>query len=244
MNRHPDHRSSAPHGAPHDAATAAERDATHATESASERDLAFDAAARAAHAEALQQVSARVQAQLRLRQRAAMAGEARDARPLWLRTGPLLALGGTAALALAIGLRFAGDSARSGADKQATSSMAAQQGEPAETVASMPPAPAVPDSASAAALPASQDAAAEGVRTDTPELADTTMREIDALLAEAVGEPDETNLLAANGDAGFGNGMPDSAAFDHDALAALDENPDLYLWLASDESLPDAVESL
>lgn len=240
MNRDSDHRSSAPHGAPHDAATAAERDAAHA----SERDLAFDAAARAAHAEALRQVSARVQAQLRLRQRAAMAGEARDTRPLWQRTGPLLALGGTAALALAIGLRFAGDTARSGTDNEATSSMAAQQAEPSESVAWMPPAPAVPDSATAAALPASQDAAAEGVRSDTPELADATMREIDALLAEAVGEPAEANLLAANDDAGFGNGMPDSAAFDHDALAALDENPDLYLWLASDESLPDAVESL
>jgi hypothetical protein len=220
MNRHTDHRGDAAHGTDHD--------------------LAFDAAARAAHAEALQHVSARVQAQLRLRQRAAMAGEARDARPLWQRTGPLLALGGTAALALAIGLRFAGDTARSGAGTEAASSVAAQQAEPgAAQEAAMPPAPTLPDAATATA--AAENATTEAVRADASELADATMREIDALLAEAVGEPAEATALAANGDAGLDSGAFDNAAFDHDALA---ENPDLYLWLASDESLPDAVESL
>lgn len=65
-------------------------------------EAAFDAAARRAHAASLDRLSPRVQAQLAQRRRAALKGEA----PAGVRVWPMLAVGGSAALALTVGLLF------------------------------------------------------------------------------------------------------------------------------------------
>ena len=176
-------------------------------DSADARDATFDAAARAAHDAALQRVSARVQAQLHQRRRAALSERAAAPRALW----PMLVVGGTAALALAIGLRFANDGADpsdpSATSAQSVASSATSTGEP--TVA--------PNAV------ATSDAPAPNTATDE----DTALAEIERLIDDD-GLDDDT-LLAANDDGIF---------------AALDENPDLYLWLGSNEGLAGTTESL
>jgi hypothetical protein len=208
------------------------------------RAQAFDAAARAAHADALQHVSARVQAQLQQRRRAALAGETRTAaRPLWQRTGPLLALGGTAALALAIGLRFAGERAgvpNDGVSVNDTPHIAAQS-DAAPTDRSPPAIRNTPDTATAMSTNDATHPVSETPQDEAAAARDTSMREIDVLLAEAGG--DETDGDDAR-DNGMTNDAPMLAANDDPLLAGLDENPDLYLWLGSDESQADAVELL
>lgn len=172
------------------------------------RDAAFDAAARAAHDDALRRVSARVEAQLHQRRRAALSGRAAAApRTLW----PMLVVGGTAALALAIGLRFAND----GAD-------------PADPSAT--PAPSVATSTTStgeSGIPPNAVATGDVPAPNTETGEDTTLADIERLLDDD-GLDDDT-LLAANDDGIF---------------AALDENPDLYLWLGSNESLAGTTESL
>lgn len=186
-------------------------------------DARFDAAARAAHDAALQRVSARVEAQLHQRRRAALSGRATATpRGLW----PMLAVGGTAALALAIGLRIANDT--DPVDPSATR---------APSVAST----SIETSPTTHAVGSTQDAAIADTTapnavatTDTVATAiaaandDTVMAELERLLEDADGAGDDT-LLAANDDAMF---------------AALDENPDLYLWLGSEESMAETTESL
>ncbi len=213
---------------------------------------AFDAAARAAHADALMHVSARVQAQLQQRRRAALNSHAPAAgRPLW----PMLALGGTAAVALAIGLRFV----REPVDTPAPPSVAAQtDGQRASDA--MPvtnpaadratPAGTAPDTATAMAPDAMQhqpntianpianpladpianpsvDSAARDAVAANDSAIDTTMAEIEALLGDD--SAIENSVLAMSDDA---------------LLADLDENPDLYLWLGSDEGQADTTELL
>ncbi len=205
---------------------------------------AFDAAARAAHADALTHVSARVQAQLQQRRRAALSSRTpAAARPLW----PMLALGGTAAVALAIGLRVV----REPAETPVTPSIASQSsGERASDAASTTNSSTnratsietMPDTATAMALdampnqsnttadpltnpnidPVARDAIAANDGT-----IDTTMAEIEALLSDdsAIENP----VLAMSDDA---------------LLAELDENPDLYLWLGSDEGQAVTTELL
>ncbi|TXI51329.1 MAG: hypothetical protein E6Q50_01230 [Lysobacter sp.] len=189
-----------------------DRDRTDATDAVDARDAAFDAAfdaaARAAHDAALRRVSARVEAQLHQRRRAALAGHATAApRMLW----PMLAVGGTAALALAIGLRFANDVDAVDPSTTRTPNVASTGDERTAPV---------PDSQSSdatATLAMSEEAAVAEI--------DRWLDEID----DDIGGADEEALLAANDDAMF---------------AALDENPELYLWLGSQEGSAGTTESL
>ncbi len=209
---------------------------------------AFEAAARAAHADALTHVSARVQAQLQQRRRAALSGHvAAAARPFW----PMLALGGTAAVALAIGLGFV----REPVNTPAPPSVAAQTGDQrASDAAPVTNAAAdrathagtAPDTATAIAPDAMQhqpntiadplanpianpsvDSAARDAVAANDSVVDTTMAEIEALLGDD--SAIENSVLAMSDDA---------------LLADLDENPDLYLWLGSDEGQADTTELL
>ncbi len=187
----------------------------------------FDEIARAAHADALNHVSSRVQAQLQQRRRAALSDRA-SARPLW----PALALGGAAAVALAIGLRFARDPADAPTtpDIATTSNSTQTIGTP--TAHETAPAIATADDTNDAPVIDRTPREAIAANEPTDATADTTLADIEALLANndlADSGNDDTTLLAANDDA---------------LLADLDENPDLYLWLGSDESLADTTELL
>jgi hypothetical protein len=223
-----------------------------AGDDASRRAQAFDAAARAAHTDALLHVSARVQAQLQQRRRAVLAGEARAARTPWQRTGPLLALGGTAAIALAIGLRFAGEHTGKpggGAPVNDVPRVATQNDGTSATGIASPGAANTSDTTSdntsntATAMTTGNAArpASNTTKDEAASASDTSMREIDALLAVAVGDAAGANDIGG-GEAT--NDAPMLAANDDLLLAGLDENPDLYLWLGSDESPADAVELL
>jgi hypothetical protein len=189
---------------------------------------AFDTAARRAHAASLERVSARVQAQLQLRRRAALSGRAPSARPLW----PALALGGAAAIALVVGLRIARDPIDTPAPSVATTSN--------DTNATRAPAPVVasygndtsndtkdgPNSDRATQDVIAHDASNDTAVASTDSVADTTMRELDRWLADEFDDNalDDTALVAAN---------------DEMLAADFEESPDLYLWLGSDESLAD-----
>lgn len=190
-----------------------DRERTNATDAVDARDASFDAAARATHDTALQRVSARVEAQLHQRRRAALSGRASGAapRPLW----PMLAVGGTAALALVIGLRFVHDTGP--ADPSATHA-------PSVASSGTPPADASStDAPSANAHSPTNDSATTALAMSE----EAAMAEVDRWLDEI--ENDDEALLAANDDAMF---------------AALDENPDLYVWLGSEENSAGATESL
>lgn len=190
-----------------------DRDRTNATDAADARDAAFDAAARAAHDAALRRVSARVEAQLHQRRRAALAGRATAApRLLW----PMLAVGGTAALALAIGLRFANDVDAVDPSTTRTPNVASTGVERTAPASDSPSSDRPPTDATTA-LALHEDAAVAEI--------DRWLDEID----EDIGGADEDALLAANDDA---------------MLAALDENPELYLWLGSQEGSAGTTESL
>jgi hypothetical protein len=195
----------------------------------------FDEMARAAHADALDHVSARVQAQLQQRRRAALTARAPASRHmLW----PMLALSGTAAVVLAIGLRFARDP------------VDAPTSPPQTIVATMPnddragdTVPAVTTEAIAgsetraerrADAPATTNPTTGTIIANTPttDTTDATLAEVDTLLADMIADDEndaDTALLAANDDA---------------LLTDLEENPDLYLWLGSDESLAEITEVL
>lgn len=211
-----------------------------ATQDSSRDTQAFDATARAAHADALTHVSARVQAQLQQRRRAAISGPApAAARPFW----PMLALGGTAAVALAIGLRFVREPAETPATPSIASQPNSQRASDAASVANAATdrataAETTPDTATATATDAMQtqpSTAADPLSNPNinPAIAanasaiDTTMAEIEALLSE--GSAIENPAFAMSDDA---------------LLADLDENPDLYLWLGSDEGQADTTELL
>ncbi len=184
---------------------------------------AFDAAARAAHADAIDHVSARVQAQLQQRRRAALSNRA-SARPLW----PALALGGAAAVALAVGLRFTRDSTEAPtAPNVATTSSDTRGTAPAIAATDDTNDDSSVDRSTREAIAANQPTK-ETTGTTADTTVDTTLTEVDDLLADN-GNSDDTTLLAANDDA---------------LLADLDENPDMYLWLGSDESLGETTEVL
>jgi hypothetical protein len=197
---------------------------------------ALDAAARDAHAASLEHVSARVQAQLQQRRRATLSNRRNVVRPLW----PALALGGAAAIALVVGLRIARDPTDTPAPSVATTSN--------DTEATQAPAPVVASHGNDTSNDtndgpnsdrATQDVIAHDASNDTANAAtndmsvastdstaDTTMQELDRWLADEFDAStlDDNTLLAANAE----------------MLAAdFEENPDLYLWLGSDESLAD-----
>lgn len=160
-------------------------------------DAAFDAAARRAHAASLDRLSPRVQAQLVQRRRAALKGEA----PAGVRLWPMLAVGGSAALALTVGLLFlrspADDAGHAPAQAPAIADATPVAASPAPTLPAAAPAPQ-----QVAAVPAAQDTNVVAVDA-LP--ADWTAADFDA--AQAAGDlgamdesPDFYLWLAAQGD--------------------------------------------
>ena len=172
--------------------------------------LPFEDAARRAHQASLDRLSPRVRAQLAQRRRAALAGPRNAGIQAW----PMLALGSTAALALAVGLFVL-----RGADDAATVAPPAVAVE-ADTA---PAAPAALPQVAPEQVPGQASAVATNERP-APATADENV-EADAL-------PDD--LLAAEFAAG------DQAV----GLDSLEENPDFYLWLAANEGQAEVTEAL
>lgn len=163
-------------------------------------DAAFDAAARRAHAASLDRLSPRVQAQLVQRRRAALKGEA----PAGVRLWPMLAIGGSAALALTVGLLFLRSPADDASHAPAHTAPAIADATPA--AAPHAPVPDLPATAPApqqvAVVPAAQD---DNVITVDALPDDWTAADFDA--AQAAGDlgamdesPDFYLWLAAQGD--------------------------------------------
>ena len=177
---------------------------------------ALDEAARRAHAASLDRLSPRVQAQLAQRHRAAMK---QATAPAPLRAWPMLALGSAAALTLAVGL-FVVRSTDEDAPKTAATVATAPTADTDTTAHS------ATITADTSTTPAPVTASAE-----TPDVAVDTAS-IDSMLIEDDALPEE--LLAAE----FGT-ADETMGFD-----ALQESPDFYLWLGSEESQADVTESL
>ena len=185
----------------------------------------LDEAARRAHAASLDRLSPRVQAQLAQRRRAAMKQATGPAAPV--RAWPMLALGSAAALTLAVGLFVVRDSNDEIAPKTSTTVATAPTTDTdpiAHTAedAGTTPTPAI-------ASTETPDATVDSTSIDSTSIdsvsTDNTIIEDDAL-------PEE--LLAAE----FGT-ADETMGFD-----ALQESPDFYLWLGSEESQADVTESL
>jgi hypothetical protein len=177
---------------------------------------ALDEAARRAHAASLDHLSPRVQAQLAQRRRATLEQNDRSDLRMW----PMLAWGSAAALTLVVGLF-----AMRGSDEART---------PTTTVtAATQPTPAVDaPQGTAAATPIGADQNADETADATADIAS-----IDAYDAvDRIVEDDilPSELLAAEFDS-----AEDAIGFD-----ALEENPDFYLWLGSEEAQADVTESL
>lgn len=157
--------------------------------------LPFEDAARRAHQASLDRLSPRVRAQLAQRRRAALAGP----RDTGIKAWPMLALGSTAALALAVGLF-----ALRGADDAATVAPPAVAVEP-DTAPAAPPQVA-PEPASAPAVATSDTAAptAADARVEVDALPDDLLAAEFAAGDQAVGldsleeNPDFYLWLAAN----------------------------------------------
>ena len=179
---------------------------------------ALDKAARSAHAASLGHLSPRVQAQLAQRRRAALT---RSTRSTGLRAWPMVALGSAAALTLAVGLFALRD--HDPADVSKTP----------DAVVAVPATGSGPivDTTSGTTTPVlTPDPPVETPRviasSDAPDIdIDTVFIEDDALPAE---------LLAAEFDT-----ANETVGFD-----TLEENPDFYLWLASQNAQADLTESL
>jgi hypothetical protein len=190
-------------------------------------EVAFDEAARRAHAASLDRLSPRVQAQLAQRRRAAMK---QATAPASLRAWPMLALGSAAALTLAVGLFVVRDTSDESASETAAAVATAPTADTDTTAhsatitadTSTTPAPVI----ASAETPdvAVDDTAIDSLAIDTAS--------IDSILIGDDALPEE--LLAAE----FGT-ADETMGFD-----ALQENPDFYLWLGSEESQADVTESL
>ncbi len=179
---------------------------------------ALDEAARSAHVASLDRLSPRVQAQLAQRRRAALT---HNTRTTGLRAWPMLALGSAAALTLAVGLFVL-----RGSDPDELS----KTHEPVVTVPATDPAPVV-DTTSGTTTPL----LTPNPPVETPRVIasrDTPETDIDTVFVEDGTLPAE--LLAAEFDT-----ANEAIGFD-----ALEENPDFYLWLASEEAQADMPESL
>lgn len=181
-------------------------------------EAALDEAARRAHAASLDRLSPRVQAQLAQRRRAAIK-QAAESAPV--RAWPMLALGSAAALTLAVGLFVVrgtdDDIAPKTAATVATSPTADTDTTASTADTSTTPTPVI----TSADTP---DATVDSTSIDSVSAGNTVIED-DAL-------PEE--LLAAE----FGT-ADETMGFD-----ALQENPDFYLWLGSEESQADVTESL
>lgn len=159
--------------------------------------LPFEDAARRAHQASLDRLSPRVRAQLAQRRRAALAGP----RDTGIKAWPMLALGSTAALALAVGLF-----ALRGADDAATVAPPAVAVEPDTAPAALPQVAPEPASAPAPAV-ATNDGpatAAADARVEVDALPDDVLAAEFAAGDQAVGldsleeNPDFYLWLAAN----------------------------------------------
>lgn len=188
----------------------------------SDRAMPFEHAARDAHRASLENLSPRVRAQLAQRRRAALAGPREAGFKAW----PMLALGSTAAVALAVGLF-----ALRGADDAGTAApqpaIAIERPDAAadDTIADNSGSTTAP---AVAPTPVPQIAPVV-VATDNSDI-DHPAPASDVIDVESL--PDE--WLAAELEAG------DEAL----GLDAFEENPDFYLWLAANEGQADVTESL
>jgi len=201
---------------------------------------AFDQAARRAHAASLERLSPRVQAQLALRRRAATAGP----HPAATRPWAMLALGSAAALTLAIGVFVTIDRE----DRASTPSSIANApqtkaatGAPSDP--SRPTASTGIDADTAPVVASLDDAASPDAATSSPTRADNPAN-------DAASDAIENDLLASD-DAIAVDALPDTwlaaefdASIDDPNLDLLEETPDFYLWLGSDDALADLSESL
>lgn len=183
---------------------------------------ALDEAARSAHAASLDRLSPRVQAQLAVRRRAALT---QNTRTTGARAWPVLALGSAAALTLAVGLFVLRGNGPVDLPKTPDTVV---------TVPATDPVPAV-DAAAGATMPmVAQDPAAEkpDVVVDAGAGIAASNIDIDAVVIEDETLPAE--LLAAGFDT-----ANETFGFDR-----FEENPDFYLWLASEEAQTDLQELL
>ena len=183
---------------------------------------ALDEAARSAHAASLDRLSPRVQAQLAQRRRAALT---QNTRTTSVRAWPMVALGSAAALTLAIGLFVLRGNGPVDPPKTP------------DTVVTDPATDPVPaaDAAAGATMPmVAQDPAAEkpDVVVDAGAGIAASNIDIDAVVIEDETLPAE--LLAAGFDT-----ANETFGFDR-----FEENPDFYLWLASEEAQTDLQELL
>lgn len=184
----------------------------------------LEAAAREAHAVALERLSPQVRAQLAQRRRAALAGP----RPARTRHWGLMAVGSAALLALAVGifLQREVDGTQVAPTDGGLATLPTTT-HPDTDIAT--PAPAPDSTAPAIANPvvADTDAPADA---RAPSIASTTGTTPDPVEVDAL--PD--TWLAAEFD--------DAEA--EAAFAGLEETPDFYLWLGSDEDLAGLTEVL
>lgn len=174
-------------------------------------EAAFDAAARRAHAASLDRLSPRVQAQLAQRRRSAIKGPA----PAGVRLWPMLTVGGSAALALTVGLLFLRAPARDGGDAPTPTATQVADATPTRSAPVALPAQAVP-------VPRPRQVAAAPAVAPAP---GGEVVAVDALPADWTAADFEAAQSA--GDAG-----------------AMDESPDFYLWLAAQGDQSAAPESL
>lgn len=177
--------------------------------------IEFDEAARRAHTASLDNLSPRVRAQLAQRRRAALAD---NARPSIARRWPMLALGSAAALTLAIGLFALRGPGDIDTTPQTEVAIAAT-----DTAAEQTPATPVATTATTATTMTTPGPATAS--TDTPMPRVESIRIDDQL---------QTELLAAE----F-SGAEEAMGFD-----SLEESPDFYLWLGSDNAQADTSELL
>ena len=187
---------------------------------------ALDEAARSAHAASLDRLSPLVQAQLAVRRRAALA---RGTRYTGVRAWPMLALGSAAALTLAIGLFVLRGNGPVNPPKTPDTVV---------TVPATDPVPAAGAAAGATMPMVAQDPAAEkpDVVVDAGAGIAASNIDIDIDIDDVVIE-DETlpaELLAAGFDT-----ANETFGFDR-----FEENPDFYLWLASEDAQTDLQELL
>ncbi|MGN6151132.1 MAG: hypothetical protein ACTHOH_03870 [Lysobacteraceae bacterium] len=174
-------------------------------------EAAFDAAARRAHAASLDRLSPRVQAQLAQRRRAALKGEA----PAGVRLWPMLTVGGSAALALTVGLMFLRTPADDAGRAPTQTAPQVADATPAPAPVATPPAP----------VPAQASTPASATVASAPTVHRDDVVTVDALPAD---------WTAADFDAAQTAGDP----------GAMDESPDFYLWLAAQGDQSAAPESL
>lgn len=211
-------------------------------------DSRFDHAARSAHAASLAHLSPRVQAQLALRRRAALSQDPRRASP---RAWPMLALGSAAALTLAVGLFVL----RGGDDERPATAGTVVT---APSTGVQPIARTASDSSANAntgdrATGKSQHTAADASDDNAADIAAAVARDmtVDEHLLDSFIDDDAlpAELLAAEfGTADDGmssNGMSlNSMSLSSMGFDTLDESPDFYLWLGSQDAQADVTESL